>query len=501
MPPLSPVRSGPARRLRFASAILDAADSISGELPESIPNDPVDWIERHPVIEGGREIAPRGYVWSKQREIIAALSRPRAKVLVHSSQGIGKTWLASRIAMWFILKHRGLDARVIIVGPSWDQLDGGLLYEFRKEEDLYLPGKLSFSRRVVEMDGKDVVDWRSPPEGHSKKNPLQGLHSDKMLVLLEEASNFGFKLWNEATVAITSGGDARVLGFGNPMDTGTPFHQNCKPNSGFTAIHIGTKHTPNFTDEKVPEWLANKLPNKAWVEDTRRTTSDAEYRARVDGLFPNQSEWALIEADWLAQCISNERTPRKKTKSIICIDPGSGGDPTVALEFQDNVIRFIELGILTRSKNREETAAFIGYIAKHKKSSAIVYDSFGVGSDFGPVLARSAPGAKIVSVNSGDRQILRKWEAREYYDPRALMGWRLARRLEAGVLCLPDNMSMAHEIQELRQKWQENGLKRLEKKDDMKERIGRSPNHLDCVLLAQWLDVDSSMGQAVFGKA
>ena len=468
--------------------LAEAARNRAHQRPDSISEDPIKWIESVPVLQDSKKIADGGFVWSKQREIVEALSKPRARVLVHASQGNGKTWLGSRLAMHFILKNRYEDARVIIVGPSWDQLDGGLLHEFRKQPSMYQPGTLSFSRRVVEMDGRDVIDWRSPAPGQTARNPIQGIHSDKLLVLIEEASNFGFKLWNEATVAITSGGDARVLAFGNPMDTGTPFHQASKPESGWTVIHIGTKHSPNLTGEPVPKWLADKLPTQEWLDETRRTTNDAEFSARGLGLFPDRNEWALIEPAWIQAAMLSAREPRKKAPCIICVDPGSGGDPTVAMERHDDVVRFIDLGDYARSRDREAVASFIGLIAKHRKARAIVYDSLGVGGDFGPPLARSAPGARIVPLNSGDRQVLRKWEAREYYDPRAVMGWKLAQQLEDGILTLPDDPDLSRQIRELRQLFQENGLKRLEKKDEMKKRIGRSPDQLDTLMLSTWLD-------------
>ena len=190
----------------YAKALVEAARALAPDLPENVPDDPVEWIESHPVVSDGEEIAPRGHVWSKQREVVAALMRERARVVVHASQGNGKTWLASRLAAWWMLKHRGLDARVVVIGPTWDQLDAGMLHEFRMDPSFYRPGRLSFSRRVVTLDGKDLIAWRSPPLTMTQRNPLQGIHSDLLLVLIEEASNFGFKLWNEATVAITSGG-------------------------------------------------------------------------------------------------------------------------------------------------------------------------------------------------------------------------------------------------------------------------------------------------------
>ena len=257
--------------------------------------------------------------------------------------------------------------------------------------------------------------------------------------------------------------------------------------SGWTVVHIGTEHSPNLTGEEVPEWLARRLPDQDFIDQSRRTlgAGSAEYKARVEGLFPDKSDWALVEPDWLARAVSNEREPDRKAPVVLAVDPGSGGDPTVAVERRDDVVRFLSLGRLARSRNHR---------------AHVVYDSFGVGAEFGVHLARAAPGSRIVALNSGDRQMLRNRERREYFDPRAVMAWKLMADLEDGTLRLPDDPGLSSQILELRQVWIPSGLQKIEPKADMKDRIGRSPDELDALLLSGWIR-PADTGGVVVGRA
>lgn len=472
----------------FVGYLADAAKKRASDRPNAIPEDPIAWIESR-----------GGHVWSKQREICAALAKPRARVVVPSSNGTGKTHLAAQLAIHFARKYQNENARVVVVGPSWDQLDEGTLHHARISDAISPPGSLGISRGVFTINDRSMIVWRSPPKGQTARNILQGLHSEKMLVILEESSEIGFRLWNEATIALTSGGDARILSIGNPLDTGTPFHAACEPKSGWHCIPIGTWDTPNFTGEKVPEELENTLPTKEWVNESKLTLSKAEYRARVEGKFPEKSEWALIEPEWVARAMSDTRKPRKNAPAIVSVDPGSGGDPTVTCETKDDVLRFVPMGLLERSRDRAAVAEFIGAVAKRLKSPAIVVDSFGVGGDFGPPLARAAPRARVLMLNTGDRQKLKRYQAREYQDPRAVIGWRFAERLQDGSLVLPEDREFARQILELRQEPTINGLRKLEPKADMKIRLGRSPDLLDAALLSQW--VREIHDQVIVGQA
>ena len=486
--------------LSILDALNTAAKTRASGRSAAIPDDPIEWVH-----------SQGEHLWSKQREIVEALDHYRAKVAVPTCNGAGKTHLASRLAIHFALKHQNENARVVIVGPSWTQLEEGTLDHAKQSDAISPPGTLRPSRAWFEINGRHMIVWRSPPKGQTARNILQGYHSRKMLIILEEAGEIGYRLWTEATGAITSGGDARILAIGNPLDTGTPFHAACQPRSGWSVIQIGYKDTPNFTGEKVPQELREVLPNEDWVKEKRAEWSKALFRGRAEGLFPEKSEWALIEPEWIENAMkdTDQKQTRRRSPAMFSVDPGSGGDPTVACynkqvhgqpEFE--VLRFLNMGDYEHSRDREATATHIGLAAKKHRAVSCVIDTFGVGGDFAAPIARASMRTNVLSLNSGDKQKLKRSQKRLYYDPRAVCAWRFAERLRHGTLFLPDNPEFARQISELRQVPETSGLRRLETKADMMERIGRSPDLVDAAMMSQWLrrlQVDVIVGHAGAG--
>ena len=128
-------------------------------------------------------------------------------MLVPSCNGAGKTHIAALIAAWFALRYRRENARVVIIGPSWDQLRDGTHAIIGGLE--LGAGVSPLRERHLTVDGRRAIVWRSPPKGWSASRPrklLQGLHASRMLVILEEGNEIPPPLWQEATAAIVSGG-------------------------------------------------------------------------------------------------------------------------------------------------------------------------------------------------------------------------------------------------------------------------------------------------------
>ncbi len=460
------------------AALVGAAERLEPHRADVMPADPVKWLSGHGI-----------RLWSKQREIVEKLSNYRAQVAAYTSNGVGKTFLATLLATHFALKHRQENAAVVFIVASWDQAHAGSIREFKNAENrnIQYPGVFRQGRNTFDVDGRTMIWWRSP--GDTGRNVIQGVHAEKMLVILEEANEIGYRTWVQAVDAITSGGDARILAIGNPTDTGTPFHEACTAeDSGWDVVHIGTLDTPNFTGEAVPKAMRDRLPNETWFKQKRRTMTEADFRTRVMGLFPARSEFALIDPLWITDAMKEThlKKVRKDSPAIIAVDPGSGGDPTVVGILRDNVFRFLKMGELEHSRDRDKVASHIGALAVKHGARAVVVDSFGVGADFGPPLHAAAPKVKIVMLNTGDRQKLKKWQARDFENPRALLAWRLVERLRDRTIYLQDHPKLAGQLAELRQEPTRNGRRMIEHKDDMKERLNRSPDHLDCLLMAMW---------------
>ena len=67
-------------------------------------------------------------LWSKQKEICYAV-RDHERVAVPASFGVGKTYLAARLALWFLFGFR--EAKVVSTAPTLRQVKDLLWAEIR----------------------------------------------------------------------------------------------------------------------------------------------------------------------------------------------------------------------------------------------------------------------------------------------------------------------------------------------------------------------------------
>ncbi len=72
---------------------------------------------------------------------------------------------------------------------------------------------------------------------------------------------------------------------------------------------------------------------------------------------------------------------------------------------------------------------------------------------------------------------------------RAAAYWTLRRRLEDGTLALPPDDELFDELLAIRWRPTPEGKVRIEAKDDLKARLGRSPDKADAVVMAVAGDV------------
>ena len=446
------------------------------ELDAVIDPDPVAWCE-------GRG-AP---LWSKQIQIARAVEQPGARVIVPSCNGSGKTHLAADLAAHFALRWRHEDAMVVIIGSSWDQLRDGTHALIGAME--LGSGVEELRERYLRIDGKRAIVWRSPPKGWSAARPrklLQGLHRRRMLVIIEEANEIPPSLWTEATTAVVSGGVSHVLAILNPTDTGTPAHQATE-SGAWVVVPIGVDDTPNFTGEAVSAAARNALPTRAWAEEQQRALTPGEYRARVLGEWPERSEYALIETEWIDTAMARDAPKEEANGNAYrvgwCFDPGSGGDPNTVVERKGSVVRRVDLPRDVRfSSDREAVSRDIALVMEQRSIDRITVDTFGVGADHAVHLA--ALGKRVTSINSGDRQKLTAAQAKIYDNPRAVWAWSLRKLMQEGAITLPNDRDVRRQLIELRQKPHAGGKLALEPKADMAARLGRSPDDLDAILLS-----------------
>jgi len=398
---------------------------------------------------------------------------------------MGKSFLAATLAAWWVDTHPTRETMVVTTAPSLDQVHAILWREIGNlHAAAELPGIVQKTDRWV-VGGQLVGMGRKPPD-HSQ-SAFQGIHARYVLVILDEACGIPAWLWT-AVETITTGDECRILAIGNPDDPQSHFRYICNGRPGWYSTKISCFDSPNFTGEEVPEALRGLLTSKLWAEDRAAEwgTDNPLYIAKVLGDFPTDNPWSVVRMSDVSGCrIAVPRTEAERMPVELGVDVGGGLDETVIRERRGMVAgrEWREL-----SDQPETISRLILRAIRESGATAVKIDSIGVGAgvvgEMRNLRAAGVHNAKIYGVNVAEKA----HHPEKYFNLRSEIWWELG-RLQSQErdwdLSRMDNADKT--IAQLLEVHYEHDLKgrvKIEPKDEVRKRIGRSPDNADALLLA-----------------
>jgi phage terminase large subunit len=464
----------PLKKLPDKQSEIEAA----AERLLAIRQDPVAWVK-----------AMGDCPWEGQAAILQAIAE-NMKVAVRSCHGIGKDWVAARIALWFL--HNYAPSIVITTGPTDRQVKGILWKEialFQNTCKAYgYPGDCLTQRLQLDVDWY-AWGFTAPPRDTNK---IQGFHEKDILVIIDEASGVTPEIY-QSLEAVLSSQNARKLEIGNPTDPFSDFAKSFKTPS-VKKLAYSCYDTPNFTtfgiNEKdmldgswqakigraelpwpkltTPHWVADRI-DAGWVPGT------ALYDARIKGNFPSESPDSLIPLSWI------ERSSGYASDSKYPVELGvdvarEGTDQTViVLRVGDHVQTLHEV----RGADIMETTGQCVNLRRQYKATAIKVDVCGVG---GGVFDRlKEMGEPAQAANAGWASL----KPNTYVNARSEWLWELRQRFASNrIKAAPDLCEkLAQQLTEVKWKLASGGQVKIEPKEETKKRIKRSPDHADAVAI------------------
>jgi hypothetical protein len=436
-------------------------------------DDPVEWAQKRAGI----------HLWSVQREIANSVALNR-RTAVRSANGLGKSFLAAALACWWVDTHPPQDTWVISTAPSEAQVHTILWGEMRGiHRSARLPGVIQKTDRWL-VDDYSVGMGRKPPD-HNETSFL-GIHAKYVLVILDEACGIPEWLWH-STERITTSGDCRILAIGNPDDPSSHFASIFR-NPDWQHFKISAFDSPNLTGEEVPDDLAEKLTKRRWVEERERDwgADNPLYISGVLGEFPVDHAWAVVRMTDIYACRIGAPRSREETLPVeLGIDVGGGGDETVIRER-----RGMQAGREWREhSDRPETIArLVLHAINVSDATAVKVDSIGIGAGLVGELRNlkelGRHNARVVGVNVSEKAT----RPDKFYNLRSQLWWELGREAaESRAIDLSSMENADNTIAQLLEPRYEHDLRgrvKVEPKDDIRKRIGRSPDNADALLLA-----------------
>lgn len=445
-------------------------------------------------------------VWSMQREVMRAVVRNRL-TLVKSCHDVGKSWLSSRVAAWWLDVWPPGEAFVVTSAPSGPQIKAILWREigraFMKGK---LAGRVNQTEWFMKVNGKEeLVAFGRKPDDYDPA-AFQGIHSRRVLVILDEANGIRGPL-HDAAGSLIANDESKILMIGNPDDPNGEYYEASKPGSGWHVISISAFDSPNFTGEHLPPAVLGQLIGKTYVEEKRRKWAphwtwsedgkrcippegvDPEtdpncsptWKSKILGIFPEKSEaGGLIPISWVKAAQMRDLEPTGVNE--LGIDVGAGGDPTVVCHRRGNHYRILRED--TDENTMSQTAKIIDDLDKTNASCAKI-DKIGVG--WGIVNRGQELGRPFVGINVGEGVYEDDSSNDERFaNLKAQLFWHLRGVFERGEIDIDElDEDLASELCQIRYERMSNGkIKIANKHRDANNRVIASPNRAEALMLA-----------------
>lgn len=439
------------------------------------------------------------FPWSKQAEVMRATAENRL-VTVQSAHGVGKTRLASWMVLWFIATRPTRTTKVVTSAPTAHQVRA-VLWEYIRQghEQAKMPGYVTQGMvPELKIDGHLVAYGRKPSD--HQKSSFQGSHADHMLIVLDEAGGIPKWLWDAADSLMTSENDQHLLAIGNPDDNASHFFTVCTTEPRWTRFRISAFDSPAYTGEDVPEDVRANVVGPVYVDDKieRWGTSSPLYKVKVEGEFVDGDD-GLIPLSWVRA--ANRRWeewnehPRRDSEQpagrrVFGVDVARYGDDKTAIATrQGDVVMKVE----TFAKlDTTQTTGLVQARLTVPLSSSVV-DVIGVGAGVVDQLRRS--GHSVRAFNGSERTKRRDASgAWTFPNVRCAAWYSLRELLDPALdarLALPPDDDLTADLIAPRYEPHAGAQLWVESKDDVKKRLGRSPDSGDAVAMACWQEPPS----------
>jgi hypothetical protein len=446
--------------------------------------DPVAWAKDELGID----------MYSMQRVILRLLEIV-PKLAVPSCHDAGKSFIAALAAARFLAKYPPGTARVVSTAPRGDQVRGVLWNEINAlhtNSAGKLPGRVNQTEWWI---GTYQAGIGRKPSDYDESG-FQGFHAEHILIIVDEAGGVPDHLWTGIDTIATNAG-AVILAIGNPDDPQTEFHNIVKHaetpdadgrTNGWTVVKIPAWKTPNFSGEIVTPKLRNVLLSQVWVDDKRFKWGEdsALWTSKVEAEFPDESSMTVVRiVDVVAALAgpdveaSSIRQRLEQVQLGIDIAASETGDETIIRERRGN--RLLRRWSV-QSGEPEDVSDLIVRAQMESGATILHIDATGVGFGFLSDIRRRIPGVAVMPFIAAGRAL----DPVQFENRRAEAHWNVRDRLRRRDI---DFSGMEHADETVAQLTSiryhiKKGRIIVEPKNDVRKRIGRSPDDSDALLLA-----------------
>jgi phage terminase large subunit len=418
--------------------------------------------------------------WSKQAAILESV-RDHKRTAVRSAHGVGKTSTAARAVLWWLASFPSSIA--ITTSATWNQVREQLWRELAigfREARGFINGTLTETRLDL------GPDWFALGISTDTPERFAGYHSDRLLVILDEASGVSEAVWEAAETLITSPG-GHLLALGNPTrPSGSFYRAFTTEQSLFNGIHVSAFDSPAVTGEPVASGVRARLVSAEWIEERRRAWGEDSplFAIRVKGEFPSSADDAVVGLAALEA--AQARAVEPGFPVVVSVDVARfGSDLTTIAVRRGGRVRVV------RAYGGRDTMQTVGEVIRvcrqvtretNVSRPTLVVDEGGLGAGVVDRLREKEGELRAFRLRPFDAA-RRALNASDYRRRRDEAWFTFADKLP-GLDLDPRDGEVAADLLAPRYSVDSDGRLQVEPKERTKSRLGRSPDRGDAVVMA-----------------
>ncbi len=428
-------------------------------------------------------------MWSKFSALFEAVQKGHRRILVRSANGVGKTTALAALCNWKLSTHK--ECIVLTTSSSEKQVKHNLWGEIRKQASLaglYDPAEITDTR--IKLDEKRFMLAVNP----AKPESAQGYHAASILIAIDEATGVRRDIIS-SLIATATGDDVQIVMIYNPMSEDT-YAYEAEQSGEWEVITISALEHPNIvmdknlikgavtkrsTQERLALWSEPVEPNSPnSIEfNGRWWRKTMEVSRRILGEWHSDIGEGLIPQNLIAESLQVFPCPGTCTMGVDVA--GGGKDETIIARFDGNIqLPFI---VLHTVDYEEITDEIVRQYCNGFKTIAI--DETGMVSRITPILEKRGIRANSIKFSQAASH-LHDTQFRKLANARMEMYYNLFDELHAKKIRLLDDDKLHAELRSIRMSDSDNERYYLEKKDNIRKRLGRSPDRADATALARY---------------
>lgn len=457
----------------------------------------------------------------EQQDIISSV-QVNPMTAVSSGTARGKDFVAACAALCFLYLTPRFDkngnlvknTKVAMTAPTARQVSNIMTPEVRR---LFRAAKFLPGRTVSDDIRTDYEEWflTGFKAGDDCTEAWSGFHAVNTMFVVTEASGISELTYNAIEGNLQ--GNSRLLIVFNP-NISSGYAARAMKSSRFTKFRLSSLNAENVVTKQnvIPgqvdyAWVADKV-NEWCIPIQERDFDEGEgdfrweggfyrpndlFRVKVLGMFPKVSSDTLIPYEWIT--LANQRweefiekngrdyIPPKVPLKLGTDVAGMGRDSSCFISRYDNFVSSIEL---FQSAGKADHMHVAGQIvaklhSSKTKGAVALIDTIGEGAGvYSRLQELGESGAVSCKFSEGAKNLRDITDQYTFNNMRAYLYWCVRDWLNpknnTGAM-LPPNDMLCEELTQIHWKFLSNGDIIMEKKEDIKARIGRSPDCSDAL--------------------